>query len=308
MTNEIAFIVNAAAGRGKGRHVWESEASQLRDANVSYGVGFTAGPGDATALAAKAIREGARTVVSVGGDGTAHEVVNGFFEEGRLLSPHARAAFIPAGTGNDVGREFPFQNGMLLSEHTAYVDLLRARFAPESGAPERYGLFHAGAGLPTEVVETSIRLKDRLGKFVYAGGSAVALYRHRPSALRFSCDGEAAIAANLSFIMVSNGRYAGGGMLMAPSASMQDGILDVITVQGASRLTMLFRLLPAVYRGAHIGHPAVGHVRARTVVIESDQPLPIQVDGELVGTTPVWIDVIPAALPVCAPVPQTLSR
>jgi diacylglycerol kinase family enzyme len=87
-------------------------------------------------------------------------------------------------------------------------------------------------------------------------------------------------------------------MRIAPPASMQDGFLDVITLQGASRLEMLARFLPAVYVGSHMRHSAFEHRRARSILIESEGTLPVAMDGELVGTTPVSIDVLPRALPV----------
>ncbi|GAC1513692.1 MAG: diacylglycerol kinase family lipid kinase [Chloroflexota bacterium] len=299
-SHEVTLIVNPVAGRGSGGDTADRVAAQLGANNVPHTVNFTRGPGHATVLTRKALREGARTVVSIGGDGTANEIVNGFFEEGELVNPRSRIAFIAAGTGNDVGREFQGHETALQGEKTEYVDLLLIHHtAAAAGGEKRYALFHAGAGLVTEVVETSNRLKARLGKFVYTGASAVALYRHHPSRIRFACDGEPALTQNMGLIIVANGKYAGGGMLIAPPASMQDGFLDVITLQGASRLEMLFRLLPSVYRGSHMGHPAVGHVQARTVLVESDEPLAIEIDGELAGTTPVTIDVCPKALPVC---------
>jgi diacylglycerol kinase family enzyme len=126
----------------------------------------------------------------------------------------------------------------------------------------------------------------------------VALLRHRPSSIRYSIDGGPIAEGALNLIVVANGPYAGGGMRIAPSASMEDGLLDVVTMRGASRNQMLFRLLPAVYRGTHLGHPAVDYSQAHQIRIESDAALSVQMDGEIVGTTPVRIDLLPRALPV----------
>lgn len=297
---EMVFVVNPAAGRGSGARVWRELASRLSATTLSYTVSFTAGPGDATALARKAIQDGTHTVVSVGGDGTAHEVINGFYEQGQPVAPDARVAFVAAGTGNDVGRQFQLDDPTRLGDRTTRVDILRLSYPGAGGdSAERYALFHAGVGLAAEAVEMSNRLKGRAGPLAYAGGTAVALWRHQPRRIRLSLDDGPAVTRDVSFIFAANGKYAGGGMLVAPMASMSDGIIDVITLEGASRSAMLFRLLPAVYRGAHIGHAAVGHIPARTLDIASDQPLTIQADGELAGTTPVRIGLLPHALPVC---------
>ena len=123
MTEEIAFVVNPVAGRGGGVEVWRRTVAQLTAKNLPYSVRFTGGPGDATVLTAKALRDGARTVISIGGDGTAHEVVNGFFEQGRLSHPAARVAFLSAGTGNDIGRLFQSREAAFLDETATYVDV-----------------------------------------------------------------------------------------------------------------------------------------------------------------------------------------
>lgn len=300
MSADTAFVVNPAAGHGSGARVWRKLASRLSGTPLSYTVTFTTGPNEATALARKALGEGARTVVAVGGDGTAHEVVTGFFDQGHSVAPDARVAFVAAGTGNDVGRQFQLRDPTRLDQTATSVDILHLCFSgPNAERPESYALFHAGVGLAAEAVEMSNRVKRRLGWLAYAGGTAVALYRHRPRTVRFACDGGPLVSQELSFVFAANGRYAGGGMLIAPMASMEDGLLDVITLQGASRSEMLFRLLPAVYRGAHIGNPAVGHRQAHTVELDADQSLAVQVDGELDGTTPVRISVLPRALAVC---------
>lgn len=296
---EMVFVVNPAAGRGSGARLWRELAARLSATNLSYAVSFTRGPGDATALTRKAVQDGSRTVVSVGGDGTAHEVINGLFAQGRLVAPEARIAFVAAGTGNDVGRQFQLGDPTRLGDRTTRVDILRLSYPMPGDSAERYALFHAGVGLAAEAVEMSNRLKGRAGPLAYAGGTAVALWRHQPQRIQLSLDDGPAVRRDVNFIFAANGKYAGGGMLVAPMASMSDGIIDVITLEGASRSAMLFRLLPAIYRGAHIGHPAVAHIPVRTLHIASDEPLTVQADGEPAGTTPVRIDLLPQALSVC---------
>lgn len=299
MAAEMVFVVNAAAGRGSGARLWRRLAPRLDAAGRSYRVSFTAGPGDATALARTALRDGARIVVAVGGDGTAHEVVNGFFADGSLVAPDARVAFVTAGTGNDVGRQFQLRDPAHLGEGVTRVDILRLSYTNTEGdTTERYALLHAGVGLVAEAVEMSDRFKRRLGPLAYFGGTAVALYRHRTHEVYFSWDDGPVVTRAANFIFAANGKYAGGGMLVAPMASMDDGVIDIITLEGASRSDMMFRLLPSIYGGRHIGHPTVGHIRAHTLHLASDPLLTVQADGELAGTTPVRIDMLPGALPV----------
>lgn len=297
MSAEMVFVVNPAAGHGSGARVWRRLAMQLDTAGILYDVCFMSRSRDGTILARQALDRGARTVVAVGGDGTAHEVVNGLFERGRLVAPDARVAFVAAGTGNDVGRQFQLRDPVHIGQDATRVDILRLSFPANEG--ERYALFHAGVGLVAEAVQMSARLKARFGRLAYAGGTAVALSRHRPREVQISWDNGPAGKRSANFIMAANGKYAGGGMVVAPMASMEDGVVDIITLEGASRSKMLFLLLPAIYRGAHIGNPAVGHIPARALHLDADEPLIVQADGELAGVTPVSIDVLPQALPVC---------
>lgn len=299
MSSQTVFIVNPAAGRGKGATVWRELEKRLNSTPVSYSVAFTTGPLDATVLTRKALQDGVRTVIAVGGDGTANEVVNAFFRDGHPVAPEARVAFVAAGTGNDVGRQFALADPVQLGETTMQADVLRLCFSGDGSGAERYALFHAGVGLATEVAEMSSRLKQRLGGLAYVAGTVVALYQHRPRRSKFCCDDGHPVSGDFNFIVAANGQYGGGGMKIAPMASIDDGVLDVITLRGASRRAMLLRLLPAVYRGAHMGHPAVGHHRTRTLLITADRPLSVQTDGELAGTTPVSIEVLSHALAVC---------
>lgn len=301
MVVEIAFVVNPVAGHGSGLRAWRELKPRLTAAGLPHTVSFTAGRGEATALTRKALQEGVRTIGAVGGDGTASEVVNGFFERGRPVAPGARFAFVTAGTGNDTGRQFQLADPVRLDGPTITIDVLHLSYQRSNGGDfERYALIHAGVGLATEAVEMSDRIRTRFAWLAYAGGTAAALYRHRPRMVRYSCDGGPTVSRDLSLFFAANGTYAGGGMQVAPMAAMDDGVMDIITIEGASRRAMMFRLLPAVYRGAHIGHPAVGHQQARTLDLDAESPLSVEVDGEIVGKTPVRIDLLPRALVVCA--------
>jgi diacylglycerol kinase family enzyme len=178
--------------------------------------------------------------------------------------------------------------------------VLRVRYTPPGEANSgRYALFHAAVGLVSEVTAIANRYKGRLGLLGYAAGAVVDVLRHRARTIHCSCDGGPLRSRSLDLIFAANSRYAGGGRLFAPMASMEDGMLDLLSVEGAPKRFIVLRLLSDVYRGAHLRHAAVTHVRARSIHLAVDEPLPVEMDGERAGTTPVWIDVLPRALPVC---------
>ncbi|HWP42656.1 MAG TPA: diacylglycerol kinase family lipid kinase, partial [Blastocatellia bacterium] len=98
-----------------------------------------------------------------------------------------------------------------------------------------------------------------------------------------------------NLIVVANGRFAGGGMMLAPNASMDDGLLDVIAADRASRLAVI-RELARIRRGGHLNNPKVGEYRARSVSIAAERPLPLEIDGESAGTTPARLSVVASSV------------
>jgi YegS/Rv2252/BmrU family lipid kinase len=300
------MIVNPAAGGGRCGRAWPALARRLRDAGVDFTVAMTERPGDGTRLARTAVLEGAVTVVAVGGDGTASEVINGFLHDDRPLNPSARAALLPAGTGNDLARDFGLRGGAALTAlgphgRTMFVDVVRARFTMAGGQrQQRYALQHAAMGLMGEAVavEFGSWVKRLARGLVYAAAGAVAILRHRARDATYRHDAGAAVAGRLHGIVVANTAHFGGGMLVAPAARVDDGMMDVIVLREAGLPTLFLRLLPAVYSGRHLGHPAVSHLRAGRVWVEGAEGLTVAIDGEMAGSTPAEFALLPGVLPL----------
>jgi diacylglycerol kinase family enzyme len=101
-------------------------------------------------------------------------------------------------------------------------------------------------------------------------------------------------------VIVANGVWHGGGMKLAPDAASDDGMFDVVLIGDVSRVDFL-TTAPKLYKGRHIGHPKVEVLRSRAVTVDADEHLPIELDGEQVGTTPAMFEVVPGALRVRVP-------
>jgi YegS/Rv2252/BmrU family lipid kinase len=321
---KTVLIVNPAAGAGRCGRTWPRIQRALASAGVKYDLKVTQKPGDAIGLAAEALRKGATAVVAVGGDGTANEVANGFFyPDGAvdaLINPAAALGYIALGTGRDFARALalpddPIDAALSLlgpGARTRIIDVGRAQFV---GAGERltrrYFLTGADLGLGAEVakqVERSGRWLKRGGGFVaYLLGAIGAIAAHRPTPVTIRLDGAPASLVRANVVFVANGPFTGGGMRMAPDASLDDGLLDVLIARDATRSTLLLQLLPSIYRGAHLGHPAISHYRARHARIEPARPLPFQMDGEQVGRGPVDLTVVSKALRVLVPTSARLE-
>lgn len=249
----------------------------------------TAARGEVERLARAAALSGAERVLVCGGDGTLHEAVNGLAGSGTGLG------VLPGGRGNDLAATL----GVPLDPAAAARYLLDSplRRIDLGVVNGRYFGTTAGVGFDADVATRTNRgAWRRAGRFAYLGGILTSLVAFRAPRLVVTA-GPARRDGRYMLCAVSNtGRY-GGGVLIAPDASADDGLLDVCLVAHASRLRLV-RILPRAYRGEHVRAQEVEMLRAPAVEILSDAPLPIVADGEPAGMTPARISVERRALSV----------
>jgi len=262
---------------------------------VAVEVVQTAGRGDAADYAAAA---GDRLVIAVGGDGTAHEVVNGLLRRAGGGPP--RVGFLQRGTGADLRRSVA---GPRRPEEVAawlttdrWRPLDAGRLSTSTG--RRYFINVADAGIGAEVVARAARGPAALGGTMnFLAAAVVSLLRHRNTPVRLRLDDGPVLQRRVRTIAVANGAYLGGAMRIAPQARVDDGWFEVVTIGDVGRWLGI-RSLPMLYRGTHGQLAQVEFGRARRVEIVSDVPIGIEADGELAGTTPAVFEVIPGALQV----------
>jgi diacylglycerol kinase (ATP) len=252
----------------------------------------TARPGDATELARAAAAHGCDVVVAVGGDGTLNEVVNG------LATTPTALAVIPAGTANVWARE------ARLPRHPAAVARLLdhgvVRRIDLGRVGDRYFLLMASLGVDALVVAgVSPRAKRRFGRAAYLTRGLREALRFPAADARMRVDGEA-IAARLFLLVAGNTRSYGGALTLTHHAVADDGLLDVVLFQGGGLGRVGGYLARALAR-RHLAAPGTLFRRARVVEVTTDPVLPVQADGELVGTTPARLTVVPGALRVIVP-------
>jgi YegS/Rv2252/BmrU family lipid kinase len=253
------------------------------------------------------VRAGIERLVVAGGDGTVNEVVSGLLAAG--LGGYARVGLLPLGTGGDLARglglpkELDAALAVLAADAVRRIDAGRIDYVRWDGKPVT-GWFAnvASFGISGRVDRLVNRASKRLGGTVsFLVGTLQALATHRNHPVRIRIDGEVVHEGPLVLAAAANGTTFGGGMRVAPEASFDDALLDVVVVGGVGKLALL-RKLPKLYAGTHLGDP-VCHFH-RGAVIEAE-PLGdevwIDVDGEALGRLPVRIEVQPAALAVVAP-------
>lgn len=316
----VLVIINNMAA--KARRVRPRIEAALRENRIEFDTHTTTHAGDATARTRAALREGYKIIAVVGGDGTLSEAAAGFFvmdeseavaDVPQAIASDAALAILPAGTGDDFarglrGKREPLESWIAAlvnycresaESRTRVVDVIHG--SANDGAKSFICLNVVTIGLGAEVarrVAAQSSLTQRLpgeARFVAAACGALAAWRER--AVRIRVDEREAIECRSNLLAVANGVYAGGGMMFAPNARVDDGQLDVLISCDITRATIL-RELPRIRRGAHLSNPNVRAVQAARVSIETDEAnaLSIEADGNVRGMTPARFQIMPQAL------------
>ncbi len=301
-------LVNPASANGRTGKRWPELAAALRKNVGDFEVGFTDGPLQAIDRVREALQQGADLIVSVGGDGTHNEVVNGFFADGAPIRPGAAMAIVPAGTGGDLRRTLGLPVDPIAAiEHVGRdprpVDVGHLVCTGHDGGRAEHWFINITsfgiAGLVDKLVnESSKALGGRLS-FLWGVARAAARYRNQP--VRVSLDGGAPRQFTINNFVVANGRYFGGGMQIAPQAEMGDGVFDIVVLGDLGTIDMA-RGLPRLYRGDHIGMKGIETLRATEVhaePVEPDARILIDMDGEQPGRLPATLKLRPHALHLC---------
>lgn len=297
-SNPWLVIFNPASGRPDGGAGWRAIERALREAGLSFDAVHTQHPGHGETLARQAMLEGHRRLLAVGGDGSVNEVVQGVMTAGLADTREVTLAVAPTGTGNDwarslgIGRNPSEIARALLAGRTLLHDVGAIDF-PASGA-RRWFINVAGAGYDAWVTERVPRPVP--SAFTYLGIALAGLVRYRSPLFRITGDGEQ-VEGRLLLAFVANARYCGNRMNVAPTAELDDGLLDVLAVRELSLLAALPKL-GKLYGGRILGDSAVRHFRSAVVRIETDPPVTVQADGQVLEPTPAVFSLRPQALTV----------
>ncbi len=242
--------------------------------------------------------------MALGGDGTVNEVVNGL-APGGAAGPEL--AILPFGTGRDTIRTYGIPKQpqraleLLRGGRTRTIDLGRATFCTASGEGTRWYINIGSCGLTGAVAERAERTSKRLGgtpSFLFATVATFAAWRN--VRFRVQVDDEPPLELVANNVICANGRAFGGGIRICPQAEPDDGFLDVLVWGDVGKLDLALNL-PRLYRGTHLGHRKVTVLRARRVHVEPERALPLELDGELPGTTPATFEIAPQALRLRVP-------
>lgn len=305
----LAVINPRSAGGRTGREA-NTIARKLADVAGPVTVALTNAPMDAARITSHALQQGYERVVAVGGDGTINEVVNGFFDNGMPINSEAEFALLNLGTGGDFRKTFDIDAGFdaslerIAEGRVRRIDVGRLSFVTDEGKTgTRHFANIASFGMSGDVmhrVNRATNIKRYTGRFAFTWGSLVSLFKYKSKPVRLKVDNVFDDVVTVSTCAVCNGQFFGGGMRVAPDASPDDGLLDVIMIGDAPRGQIL-KSMNQIYTGQHVSSPHVKVFRGRSIIatpVEATggEPVFIEVDGETPGKLPAMFEVMPKAL------------
>jgi diacylglycerol kinase (ATP) len=291
-------IVNPAAGGGRSAKLAGPALARLRQSKLHVDTVASTGLGHAVELAREAYDQGYRRFLAVGGDGTAHEILNGIFAHRKSVERVA-LGFLPLGTGNSFLRDFA-KNGAeasiqaILENRKRAIDLLRLNHA--TGEVFSFNLL--SIGFTADVAALTNRAFKPFGSLGYLLGVFVRVVQLRRRSFALRCDEDQEWDERRSlFLTFNNSKYTGGTMLIAPDADPADGLIEFVRWGPIGRLGLL-RNLPRLYDGSHINHPLASRRAVRHVEFNVAAPVNVMIDGEVATLACRSLDVLPAAVDV----------
>lgn len=305
LANKIFTVVNPVSASGRTGRNWPDIADYLKKNNIDFVFRKSEYPEHAVSMVRKALKDGYKYIMSVGGDGTANEVVNGFFEKGNLINPEAELIIFSRGTGSDFIRSLGIGNSkkeiieIIKKEREKLIDIVKVNYINnDNNKSQRYFLNISDAGIGGETVariEKGVKLFN--GKLTYLLGILKTLAFYKNKKYRVKMDGKEIVNDKVNSILVANGGYFAGGMNIAPEAEIDDGLLNLIVLGDLNKFEIITNLYKA-YSGKHLSHPKVNSYQGKEIEISSKEKVFLNIDGEAAGILPAHYKIIPAKIKV----------
>lgn len=304
--NFIQIVVNPSAGSGKAKKIAETlpkKAGEITSGEIN--IKFTEERNHATFIVREALKNGAEKIIAVGGDGTINEVINGFFENGRLINPLCELGIISCGTGRG------FANSMKLPDDIDQqikilgkpgfntIDIGRIIYQDIHGErAERFFVNECQTGIGSKVAsQVGSGHKIFGGKLAFGVTATIQAILIKPLELKIEFDAGPGEDYKLIGLVVGNGTECAGGMKLTPEAKMDDGQFDVLLIHNMSVIKRLINLTK-VYSGTHILTPYFSVRRCKKIKITSSESVSLEADGEMLGTSPFEMEILPSAVRV----------
>lgn len=308
LRQKTQIIVNPESNKGRTGKRWIKIKESLHAFFKEFKYEFTEKPHHATEISRAAIKEGTELIVGVGGDGTMHEIANGFFEDQKIINPETVLGVLPSGTGSDLSKSLNIPPGIknaleiIKNAPNRLIDTGRVRFKSPSGEnKERFFLNIADFGIGGEVVRrvNLNRMKRKTSSYLQCLITTFIHYKNKK--LNLKIDGKELPSDEYMVGAIANGKIFGKGMKIAPDACLDDGFFDIVLIKG---MTMFEFCLNAwrIYSGTHLKHPKISLIRGKKVEVEpiDEEDALIEVDGEQLCSAPATFEIVPRIFPIKA--------
>lgn len=293
----LHLIANPKSGSGAVRKTMPELRRLLDEHELDHEVHLTTGPGHATELARTIVQGGGRYIAAVGGDGTVHEVVNGLLDaDGQPIAADIVLAVVRAGSGGDFARTFGLDRPVerLVRRHltgtaTMPLDVGHVTYIKDGREESCFFVNIAEVGWGADVVRRAAKLPRFVGRVRYLISALAAVRAANPQQVALVLE---KTTANIGMVelVVANGQFFGGGMKVAPRALPDDGLFNVLAFTGGK--AQVFTLTPKLFQGEHLPNPRIAEWQSSTASVAPEEPMLVEADGEVLGTTPASFTVV----------------
>lgn len=298
MKDRFLAIVNPAAGGGRASKLAGEALARLKAKGLLVDVIASTGAGQVSQLAAEACAQGYRKFLAVGGDGTAHELINGAYSQ-YDAARRIELGFLPMGTGNSFLRDFTDKGAessieALIAGKKRSVDLLRLQHS--TGTLYSFNLL--SVGFTADVGALTNRIFKPFGRVGYLLGVFVRVLQLKRRGFKMRCETDREWDERCClFLTFNNSKFTGGTMMIAPDADPSDGFIEYVRWGPIGRFGLL-KMLPRLYDGTHTHHPLSETRRVKRVEFALEGPVDVMIDGEILTLDCKLLDILPGAMDV----------
>ncbi|MDD2386508.1 MAG: diacylglycerol kinase family lipid kinase [Bacteroidales bacterium] len=298
------FVINPNAGNEGGNLEWPKIVNMLKTNSIEYDFAFTEHVGHAEEIVSQKILESYRKFIVVGGDGTVNEVTNGIFKQKAVPTLEIYLGLIQMGTGNDWARyydmkpDYKEEMERLVNCPSRVQDVGKIKYSSDGEQKSAYFINIAGLCFDSTVVKATNEMKQRgrRTKFAYLISLLKSLIKYKPWHLKIYINDEILEGQFLS-ISIGNGKYSGGGMIQTPDAIIDDGYLHVTIYQNMPKHKIITKV-HKLYNSTILEIKGIKSFKTKGFKIESKEPIFAETDGEIIGSTPYEISILPSSLNV----------
>ncbi len=297
MEKKTLLILNPVAGKGKGKKNFDKIYALLKENFKKIEIAVSEYSGHISEISKEAVKSGIKRILTIGGDGTPYEVLNGL--DSREQIENLELGIIPAGTGNSFLRDFIDIDYKKIIERIKSgkmkkVDIVEINYGSENKKKYYHNIL--GVGLIADILKLTNNKFKFMGEAGYSISVLIHIFKGLKNRIKLKYDSESMELKN-SAMVISNSKYTGGKMKISPLSDTGDGKVDIIIFENVSRLDII-KIFAGVFKGSHLNHKRVKHLRASEIEIKAEPQLLLMADGELLEYTPLKLTVLPKILKI----------